>query len=170
MAERADSRDLELLQDLSFERRDWIVERVGWVVIAIVVIAALAGLFGPGPLSWTTAGEQGGPLWLEYARFGRLEAPLTLRVHLGPNIGQQGPARIWVSRKYLEGVHIERISPQPEQVEAGPEQLTYVFSISDPSGPTAVTFSLKTEHFGRQHGCVGIANGPTQCFRQFIYP
>ena len=64
MAEESHSGDLELDQDLIFERRTWTVERVAWVIMALVGLAALAGLLGPGPLSETTSGEQGGPLWL----------------------------------------------------------------------------------------------------------
>lgn len=170
MAEKSHSGDLELDQDLDFERRNWTVERVAWVIMAIVGLAALAGLFGPGPLSKTSIGEQGEPLWLEYSRFGRFKAPLTLRVHVGPNTGQQSPMRIWLSREYLEAVQIEQISPQPGQVEAGPEQLTYVFPRSEPQRSTAISFALKAEQIGRQRGCVGLTNGPTLCFRQFIYP
>jgi hypothetical protein len=170
MAEKSHSGDLELKQDLDFERRTWTVERVSWVLMAVVGLAALAGLLGPGPLSKTMIGEPGGPLWLEYSRFGRFKAPLTLRIHLGPNAGQQGPARIWLSREYLEGVQIEQVTPQPGQVEAGAEQLTYMFPLSEPQRSTAVTFALKTEQIGRQRGCVGLVDGPTLCFHQFIYP
>jgi hypothetical protein len=170
MTEPPHSGDLELEQDLDFERRSWTIERIGWVVMAMVGLAALAGLLGPGPLSETTAGEQGGPLRLEYSRFGRFRAPLTLRVHVGLNAGQQGPVRLWLNRKYLDAVQIEQITPQPWQVEAEPEQMTYVFPVSEPSRSTVITFSLKTGRFGRQRGCVGVADGPTLCFRQFIYP
>lgn len=170
MAEQPHSGDLELNQDLAFERRTWTVERVAWVIMALTGLAALAGLLGPGPLSETTVGERGGPLWLEYSRFGRFKAPLTLRVHVGPNTGQQDPLRVWLSREYLEGVRVEQVSPQPGQVEAGPEQLTYVFARSEPQRSTAISFAMKTEQIGRQHGCVGLIDGPTLCFRQFIYP
>ena len=170
MEERPHSGDLELEEDLDFERRSWTIERIGWIGMATVMLAALAGLLGPGPLSQTTAGGHGGRLWLEYSRFGRFKAPLTLRAHLGPNAGRQGSARLWLSRDYLENVQIQGVSPPPEQVEAGTEVLTYVFPVSDPSRSTAVTFSLKAERFGRQGGCIGLANGPTVCFGQFIYP
>jgi hypothetical protein len=170
MAERSHDDVLELKQDLEFERLSWSVERVGWVVIAVVALAALAGLFGPGPLSRTTIGEPGGTLWLEYARFGRLGAPLTLRVHAAPNTGRQTALRLWLSRDYMERVQVEQVTPQPEQVEAGSERLTYTFPLAESSRSTAVTFSLKMDQFGRQRGCIGIVDGPTLCFRQFTYP
>jgi hypothetical protein len=170
MAKRPESGDLELKQDLEFERRSWTTERISWAVGAIAVLAALAGLFGSGPLSKTTAGEQGGPLWLEYSRFGRFRAPLMVRVHIGPNAVQQGPVRLQLGRHYLENVQIEGVTPPPEQVEAGPDYLTYVFAVSEPSRSTAVTFFLTADQIGRQRGCVGLVEGPTLCFRQFIYP
>jgi hypothetical protein len=170
MAERSHDDVLELKQDLEFERLSWSVERVGWVAIAVVALAALAGLFGPGPLSRTTIGEPAEALWLEYARFGRLGAPLTLRLHVAPNTGQQTSLRLWLSRDYIEGAQVEQVIPQPEQVEAEPERLTYVFPLAESSRPTAITFSLKMDHFGRQRGCIGMVAGPSLCFRQFIYP
>jgi hypothetical protein len=170
MGELSRSGDLELAQDLEFERRSWTIERIGWVVMAIVGLAALAGLLGPGPFSNTIAGEPDRPLWLEYSRFGRFSAPLTLRVHLGPSAGQHRLARIWLRRAYLEGIQVERVTPHAAEVEAGPEQLTYVFPVRDPSREMAVTFSLKAQQIGRQHGCVGLGDGPPLCFRQFIYP
>jgi hypothetical protein len=170
MEEKSHTSDLQLDQDLEFERRTWTIERLGWVVLAMVGLAALIGLLGPGPLSKTIAGEEGGALWLEYSRFGRLKAPLTLRLHLGPKAGQHGSVRLWLSREYLEGVKVESVTPPPVHVEAGPEQLTYVFAISELTHSTAVSLSLKAEQIGRQQGCVGLMNGPTVCFRQFIYP
>jgi hypothetical protein len=170
MDEGPHSSDLDLAQDPEFERRSWAVERIGWVVLAMVGAAALAGLLGPGPLSNTTVGERGGSLWLEYSRFGRFRAPSTLRIHVGPNPSQQEQMRIWLSRDYLEGVQIEQVTPQPERVEAGPAQLTYVFAVSAADRPVVIIFSLKTAQIGRQRGCVGLADGPSLCFRQFIYP
>jgi hypothetical protein len=138
--------------------------------MAMVGLAALVGLLGPGPLSNTIAGEEGGPLWLEYSRFGRFKAPLMLRLHLGPNAIEHGPARLWLGREYLESVQVQTITPSPLHVEAGLEQLTYAFAVSEVIRSTAVSFSLKAEQIGRLRGCVGLIDGPTLCFRQFIYP
>lgn len=170
MAEKSQASDLELDQNPEFERRTWAVERLAWVVMAMIGLAALLGLLGPGPLSKTIAGEESGPLWLEYSRFGRFKAPLMLRIHLGPKAGQHGPVRLWLSREYMEGVQVESVTPPPVHVEAGPEQLTYVFAVGELTHSTAVSLSLKAEQIGRRQGCVGLMNGPTLCFHQFIYP
>ena len=35
--------DLEIHQDLPFQRRSWTVQRVGWAIMALVVLAGLLG-------------------------------------------------------------------------------------------------------------------------------
>jgi hypothetical protein len=85
MAEVQRAGDLELNQDLRFQRRMWAVQRIGWAVMALVVLAGLLGLFGPGPLSSATAGKEEGPLLVEgYERFVRFRIPTTLQVRLDP--------------------------------------------------------------------------------------
>lgn len=80
--------DLELDQDIDFQRRSWAVQRVGWGVMALVALAALLGLFGPGPINNAITGSKEAPLWLEYKRFGRFQtSAMLLRVHLGPRAG-----------------------------------------------------------------------------------
>ena len=66
---------LELHQDPRFTRRIAAIQRAGWVVMGLVIAAALLGLFGAGPLSRATAEAADGTLRLEYDRFGRLSAP-----------------------------------------------------------------------------------------------
>ena len=41
--------DLEIDEDLPFQRREWFAERVAWAVMALLIAAALLGLFGTGP-------------------------------------------------------------------------------------------------------------------------
>ena len=54
--------DLEISPDLNFQRRSWAMQRFAWVVLALFILAALLGLFGPGPLSQTRAEQQDSPL------------------------------------------------------------------------------------------------------------
>lgn len=66
--------ELETSQDIDLQSRAWAVQRVGWGVIALTVLAALLGLFGPGLFNNATAGSKEAPLWLEYKRFGRFQS------------------------------------------------------------------------------------------------
>jgi hypothetical protein len=161
--------DLEINQDLRFQRRIWALQRIGWAVMALVVLVGLVRLLGTGPLSSATAGEEEAPLFVEeYERFARYMLPTTLRVRLDP-IGQ-GEARLWVDRGYLESVRPQTVTPEPDSVEAGPDGFTYVFKVNDPNRPTVVTFDLQPETIGRLEGRVGLEGGERVEFEQFVYP
>lgn len=162
--------ELEISQDLAFQRRSWAVQRAGWAGMVLLLLAALLGLLGPGPLARAAAGDRAGVLWVEYHRFERYKASATLRVHLGARPWPEGKARVQVSRKYLEGLQVEQVTPQPEGVEAGADSLTYIFRVSDPNRPTAITFSLKPEQIGWHEGRVRLDGGPALDFRQVVYP
>ncbi len=78
-----------------------------------MVAAALAGLFGTGPLSHTSA--HGSGVQIDYERFGRWQQPMKLRCFLSAT---KSDTQIALSREYLESVQVEEIIPRPVQVEA----------------------------------------------------
>jgi hypothetical protein len=119
--------DLEIQEDLPFQQREWIAERVAWAVMALLVAAALLGDFGTGPLSRTTAGDEAGPMWLEYDRFVRLLAPAPLRVQLGPGAARDGMVRLWIDRRYIDSFELQQVTPQPDSMELGIERLIFTF-------------------------------------------
>jgi hypothetical protein len=162
--------DLEISQNLNFQRRSWAIQRLGWVMLALLILAACLGLFGSGPLSQAMTGRQEDPLSVQYHRFWRLKSPMSLRLHFGPQATRSGQARVWLSRSYLEAMSVQHVTPQPQQVEAGPDRLTYVFTLSPPERPTTVTFNIEPETPGSVSGQAGLENGLTVSFRHFIYP
>jgi hypothetical protein len=162
--------DLEIQEDLPFQRREWLVERVAWGVMALLIVAALLGLFGTGPFSRATAGDETIPLSLEYDRYGRLLAPATLRVHIGRDIGDDGFVRVWFERRYMETVELQQVTPEPENAEAAGDRLIFAFRLTDPERPSAITFNIRPSRFGLLSGRVGLIDGPTLRFQQFVYP
>jgi hypothetical protein len=162
--------DLEIAQDLDFQKKSWVFQRVGWVLMALFVILALAGLFGPGPLSTTTVGDERAPVRLQYERFVRSRDPTQLTLHIGPNAGQDGEVRVWLDREYLYRVQVRHIIPEPERVEAGADRLTFVFRLAGPNQPTAILFNLEPEDIGQAQGRFGVDQGETLSFIQFVYP
>jgi hypothetical protein len=172
MAEPERVSDLQINEDLEFQRRSWVLQRVGWVVMGLVVLAALLGLFGgTGSLGGAKAGSEDAVMSVSYERFLRFMKPTTLQIRLSPEAGTEGEVTVWLDREYLEGMQVQQVTPQPDSAEAGPDRLTYVFKVDDPNGPTAVTFDLLPQQkIGPLKGRAGIDDGEPVNFSQFVYP
>ncbi|GBD16097.1 hypothetical protein HRbin26_00992 [bacterium HR26] len=162
--------ELEIEEDLDFQRRMWRVQQIGWALLVLVVVAALLGLFGKGPLSRAVAGGTGVSFTVEYERFGRYKAPMRMTVHIGPGVAQQGQIRLWLAREYLDAVQIQQIVPEPVDVLSQEDGTTYVIQVADSSAPTTVTFDVLAERFGLQVVQIRLGEGQPVRFRQLIYP
>ena len=161
---------LEIAQDLDFQRREWRAQRIGWVVMALLILAALLGLTGSGLLARATVGETGSPLQLEYSRFDRLEAPTTLDVEIAGEAASGEQVEVWVDRAYLQTVQVEQVVPEPEEVRSRGDRLAYVFGVDEPGQPVMITFDLRHTSFGPKSGQVGLGDEQLLSFSQFVYP
>jgi hypothetical protein len=140
-------------------RRGWVVQRVGWAAMVVLVAAGVAGFFGSGPAS---AGRAGAPrLDVEYERFLRLDRPteLAFRVDGG------GPTELWLAEDYVHELKIEAISPEPRAVRAGRGRVVFEFDLS---GPTNVVFHVRPREVGWLAGQAGV--GAPLELRHFVYP
>lgn len=162
--------DIEIQQELRFQRRMWVVQRVGWTVMLLLVLAGLLGLFGHGPLSGATAASADGAVRVEYERFGRFKSPMSLRIHARPEAMAENALRLAIDRKYLQGVQIQRIVPEPARAEAGDEGVVYVIPLAGSGQSATVTFYLKTETIGPLSGSIEAGDGRVVTISQFIYP
>lgn len=165
MAEIQKVGDLEIDQDLAFQRREWGIQRLAWALMALLVLLGLVGLFGPGPLSSTTVGQPG--LSASFYRFVRYEDLTTLRLELQPSGSE---ARLWLSRGYAQAAGIQRINPEPEQVLLEPDRQVYVFAVGQGEGPVRVSFSLQPEQMGRLEGQIGLEGQGSLEFWQWVFP
>jgi hypothetical protein len=164
--------DLEVGQDFRFLRQEWLVERAGWTVMALLIVAALLGLCGgPGPLSNASASLEDGSLQIEYDRFGHLEAHMRLHGYLAAGTAApDGTVSVWINQAYAKRIQISQVIPEPEKMLAGPDRLIFVFRVADPTQPTLVTFFLQPRAIGPVSGRIGLPNRPPLDFSQFIYP
>jgi hypothetical protein len=158
----APSGQIQIEQDLNFQRREWKIQRVGWIAMALVIIAALLGAFGTGPLSSATIETEG--LRLEHERFCRLERATELRFTIG---GTGAPVLLLIGSGYLNRVMIERITPEPAKVEAVSDGVVFEFFLR---GPATVTFHLTPKKFGLASGKARLGQAAPITFTQFIYP
>ena len=158
--------DLELEQDLQYQQRSWMVERVGWIAMSLITIAALLGLTGSGWLSRGKVGQPTDPVWVEYERIGRFQSPEELRIYIN-QISSSNQIEIGMSRQYLEDVQIQQITPELDRIEQSSDRLTYIFKGTTPG---AITFYMQPEQVGLVKGSVELEGVQPLAFQQFIYP
>lgn len=160
---------LQIQSDERHQRHEWCLEVTGWVAIALVLAAALAGLTGAGPLSRTGVEEDGARL--EYNRFVRRQAPERLVVLLAPGMAAGGQARVWFDRSFIEDVEVQQVLPDPLVVEAEGDRYVWVFAVPKGAGePLQVTFRYQPDFIGRRVARLGVDGGPRLAVWQFALP
>jgi hypothetical protein len=161
-------RQIQLEDDPRFHRRNWRVQRFGWAVMAVVLLAALAGGLGRGPLSWASARSAGGTIEVEYDRVLRHAAPSTLRVTFTP--ASAGPAAsLRLPRQFVEDAVLQSILPAPARAWSDGRYLTYEFALAQRT-PLTVVFDFQPDGYNWLHGEVAQPGGEAVRFRQFILP
>lgn len=162
--------DLEISEDMEFQERSWRVQRIGWVIMALLIVAALLGLFGVGPLGQATAGTEADPLWVEYDRFSRLMKSTNLTIYVNPDAAQNGEIRLWISQNFLDHVEINHITPTEDSAEVMQEGVVYTFQAAETDEPITIMIQLRAAQAGLISGEIGLEGGESQEFTQFIYP
>ena len=161
--------DLEINQDLRVQRQMWKIQRIGWALMASLVVLGLVGLFGHGPASRTSAGDRQGPLWVEYERFGRHQSSSELRVHIRATDTSK-PISIWIGPDYAAHVDIQQIIPAPLRNMLADHGLAFEIAAADPHEPGVITLLLQFRDIGWVTGEIRSPGSDPVPIRQFIYP
>lgn len=144
-------------------------QRFSWAVFALIVAAALAGLLGPGPLSWASAQAPSGLVEVEYSRFVRYIGDSTVELHVRPGPAASDTARVWISSEYLSGVNLQQVTPRPDTWATVDEGVV----LSYPTGGSEtvhVRIHLRPDEIGLLRGAVGVPGQVRVEFWQFVYP
>jgi hypothetical protein len=161
---------LELDQDQRFQRREWRFQRVGWGVFALLVVAALLGLFGAGgPLARGHAASGGAPaVEVDFSRFVHRQTATPVQVRVaGPLAG--AALELWVEREFLARQRLERIHPEPSAMAFGDGRFRYRFDVADPAGPFEIDLLLHPERTGRLQGRLGVGT-ESVAVDQYVLP
>lgn len=158
--------ELEISQDLGWQRRSWRVQRVAWGLLVVFLAAAALGLLGgDGPFREATAGPSAA---IEYDRFTRLGSPTELRITPPANAASPEEVEIAVAGDYLGEFEITSVLPEPASVRTAEDELIYTFAAGE--SPGAIAFSLEPRKPGVQSGEVRIGAGEPVRFSQVVYP
>lgn len=162
--------DLDIDQNLAFEKREWVFQKIGRVMMGLLIVAALLGFFGAGPLSLTELTSSEGAFSATYERFGRRGATTNLTLDIAGNVAENGKVDVWISSDYLDHMQLDGITPNPDQVAAADDGEIYTFLVEEPSDPLTVNFNFTIDSMGRQSGRVGLRNGDLVELTHFFTP
>ncbi len=162
--------DLEIIQDLATQNHTWIIQRIGWGGMALIVIAALTGVFGSGPLARTEVTDDQHTLRLSYDRFGRYEGELFLQLVLSPETTKTDRVTVAIDRTYWTNHAVEQIIPEPLTTSIRSDGFVYTFEVNTPSIPAMIAFRLRPKHLGALDGRIRINDASSLRFHQFIFP
>jgi hypothetical protein len=161
--------DLEINQDLRVQAKMWKIQRVGWAMMALIVAFGAAGLFGHGPASRASVGDQQGSLWVEYERFGRHHGSSELRLHVRA-ADPSKPLHLWIGPDYAAHVDIQQIIPPPLKSTLGDQGFVFEIAAADQHEPGVVTLLLQFRDIGLVTGEIRSPGADPVPIRQFIYP
>jgi hypothetical protein len=161
---------LELDEDLPFQEKQFRVERLGWGMMFAILIAALLGLFGSGPLSRASAASSESGLRVEYSRFARRDAHTRILVHLDPARVADDVLRIRLGGDFVERVIVQSITPAPERWTAERGALVADVPLGTIAGPMPLIVDVAPREFGPMTLELSTGSGRALTIRQFVYP
>lgn len=151
---------LELDEDLTFQKRMWAAERIGWAAMGALCALGLAGLLGGGVLAQRELAVGGGSVRYEaIVRKGAI-TPLELQLPAG-----RGEAGVALDRGFLAAHEIVEILPEPEDVSFDRGRLRFRFG----GEAGTVRFLLEPREIGRIAGAVTLGDAETR-LEQFALP
>ncbi len=163
--------NIQVDQDLDFQRKEWNIQRIGSAAMALILLAALLGLFGAkGPFASTQAGKQGDPLWVEYQRFAHLISPNQFTVHISPQQISGQKLQVILQGSLTDTYQIQQVVPQPDQVQVNGSQLIYSFNVQPSGQPVDIIYFFLPNVAGTQQSSFALPGGQSVKVWQFIYP
>jgi hypothetical protein len=159
---------LDVDQDLEFQRRDWTFERIGWIAMLLIVLAALVGVFGHGPAGRAEALSDDHSLRVQYGRFERRGAKSELTVFVRRDSAAGSAVSIWINDAFLRAIQLEAIDPEPvRQVSVGDKTL---YDIAVAGDSARLTFAFTPQQMGKRQLELGIMGREPVSISQFVYP
>ena len=133
-----DLRTYPVKEDMRFQKTVWIIQRVSWILLIFVPLAALAGVFSHGPLSDRTAQASNQTWSLEYERFQRITVQSRFVIRIPGAQGEE--VRLHLSPSFQQFYDIQSMQPDAERGSADAEGL-YLFFRANEGELTAVIWA-----------------------------
>ena len=154
----------------TFQRREWALERVWWVLLGLLLVAAMLGLFSSGPLSETTAGSADSGVEVKYERFVRNTGKAAWTIRLAPTAVQNQKASLFISNTLAEAMATQNIAPAPATETSTRGGLLLEWDVARPDSPPLVHLRFRPDAIGPVDGLVRAVDGAEVPISLFAYP
>ena len=140
-AKQAQQRGLQIDEDRAWQEKFWTVQRVAWVLMALFIVAVIAGLTGNGgPFASASARTSAGTV--EYPRVTRWLADEQVTLRLAPST--EGEVEVLLPREFGTLFTISSIVPEPSKSEATAAGDRLTFDIGPGGGEKTVVLNVTT--------------------------
>ena len=147
-------------KEINFQKKEWVIYRIAWVLMGLFLIAGLAGLWGSGPLSKRKVQVKN--FTLEYERFGRVQKSFKLFLHLNSN--KTSPS-VRINNDYFKSMQLVDIVPRPVLMKVIDKDLILEFG---PAKNGTITFIIDPWKMGN-HQLEITVDGRKEKVNQYIY-
>lgn len=152
-------------EDRPFQMRFWKIQRLLWIMFALIILFAFAGFTGRGG-AFSRATQQIGAVTIEYPLGWRLEA----RDRLAITAQGSGPLTVSIDAALADSVEIEAITPAPSKSQTRNGQLVYSFD-GAPGATQHIALTLKpTAIVWNDIFLLRIGNNPAIMLRFGVWP
>ncbi|WP_201861390.1 hypothetical protein [Microvirga soli] len=165
-----EARSVQVDEDMVWQRRTWTIQRLGWLAMGGLVLTALTGVFGYGPVSCQQATDPAGLVRVEYERFQRQGSEFTLRVDVAPQATADNVVPLRVSGSFLDAVEVKGIAPEPREARSLGADIEYMIPVAQSGQAATIRFALKLREVGSHSAEIGLSGREPARFTQFVYP
>lgn len=152
---------IDLNDELDLHIISWKVQRIGWVLLYMLMGGAALGLFGNGMLSKVETEK--GKIIVSFDRFFRYEASMELEIEGNES---HNFTTIAFPQNYLKKFKVENVVPQPIRIFTQYQNVIYQF---EGDATRSVKFYLVPKEIGQVNGTM-IVNRSPFILKHFIYP
>lgn len=154
-------------QDIPFQKKLWLFQKIGWLTMGFLLFLALLGIFGHGPISSANTESSDQELTASFDRFLHIDSPEKLTITV--NNPEEKKAKIWLSAAFLNNTEIREMDPETSNIAIDGDTVIYSYDLRNRK-----TFSLSIKYspnvIGTLNTKIGLIDGPEMEIKQFVYP
>jgi len=162
------SRDYPIQENMRWQRVEWRIQKIGGILLLVLVILGACGLFSKGFLSDGVVTSSDGALRVEYERFGLRDSDIAMAIRVRP--AHHDRFTLTLSGEEMDNFQIQSLQPQPQQAVSKSNSLVLIYSSSSFRDGATVWIGSQAQQFGRYPVTVTLDDATSVHFTHWIYP